>query len=56
MAELGPYMVDYTPSGQHLLLAGQKGHLALMDWRRNQLVTELQVSPRQSVGWNENVN
>ena len=40
---LGPYSVDYTPNGRHLLLGGRRGHLALVDWTRPRLVTEVQA-------------
>ena len=44
LEELGPYRVAFTRSGRHMLLAGRKGHLALMDWRRAHVVAELQVT------------
>ena len=40
---LGPYTVDYTRNGRHLLLAGRKGHVATMDWRDGKLGCELQL-------------
>ena len=40
---LGPYTLDYTPNGRHVAIAGRRGHLALFDWTRPRLVTELQV-------------
>ncbi|KAI7836421.1 hypothetical protein COHA_009721 [Chlorella ohadii] len=40
---LGPYSLSFTRSGRHMLLAGRKGHLALMDWQRHRLVCEVQV-------------
>ena len=40
---LGPYALDYTPNGRHVVIAGRRGHLALFDWTRPRLVTELQV-------------
>jgi U3 small nucleolar RNA-associated protein 7 len=41
--QLGPYSIDFNRSGRHMLLAGRKGHLALMDWQRRQLICEVQV-------------
>ncbi|KAK9841569.1 hypothetical protein WJX74_008074 [Apatococcus lobatus] len=43
LTELGPYSLDFTRSGRFLALAGRKGHLAVMDWQRGKLVTEIQV-------------
>eukprot|EP00899_Mesostigma_viride_P003355 jgi/Mesvir1/1301/Mv03765-RA.3 len=43
LTELGPYRVDFTHNGRYLALAGRKGHLALMDWARARLITEVQV-------------
>ncbi len=41
--QLGPYSIDFNRSGRHMLLAGRKGHLALMDWQRRHLICEVQV-------------
>lgn len=41
--QLGPYSLDFSRSGRHMLLAGRKGHLALMDWQRTRLICEVQV-------------
>ena len=43
LPELGPYCLDYTPNGRHMLLGGRKGHLAVVDWAKPRLTTELQV-------------
>ena len=43
LPQLGPYCLDYTPNGRHLLLGGRKGHLALVDWQRPRLTTEIQA-------------
>jgi hypothetical protein len=42
-ADLGPYVQDYNCSGRYLVLAGRKGHLAIMDWKQARLIMELQV-------------
>lgn len=47
---LGPYNLDFSRSGRHLLLAGRKGHLALMDWQRSRLICEVQVRRRGAAG------
>lgn len=43
-AELGPYTVDYTSSGRHMVVAGRKGHVAIIDMKTMGLIRELQVS------------
>eukprot|EP00873_Tetraselmis_striata_P008187 jgi/Tetstr1/428451/TSEL_018464.t1 len=43
LPELGPYAVDYTPSGRHLVLGGQKGHLAVLDALKCGVLCEEQV-------------
>jgi len=43
LPQLGPYGLDFSRSGRHVLLAGRKGHLALMDWQRHRLICEVQV-------------
>ena len=40
---LGPYCCAYSHNGRSLLLGGHKGHVALLDWRRLKIITELQV-------------
>jgi U3 small nucleolar RNA-associated protein 7 len=44
LADYGPYRAfDVTKNGRHLLLAGNKGHLAMVDWRHKDLVCEFQA-------------
>lgn len=43
LEDLGPYRADYTRNGRELLLAGRKGHVATMDWRKGKLGCELQL-------------
>ena len=43
LPELGPYCLDYTPNGRHILLGGRRGHLAVVDWAKPRLTTEIQV-------------
>mmetsp|Transcript_37780 Transcript_37780/g.70924 ORF Transcript_37780/g.70924 Transcript_37780/m.70924 type:complete len:546 (-) Transcript_37780:283-1920(-) len=43
LPELGPYSVDYTSNGKHMVMGGAKGHLAVLEWSTKHLVTELQV-------------
>jgi U3 small nucleolar RNA-associated protein 7 len=44
LPDLGPYVQDYNRSGRYLVLAGRKGHLAIMDWKQARLIMELQVA------------
>lgn len=39
----GPYSIDYTRNGRHLLIGGRKGHVASFDWRAGKLSCELQL-------------
>lgn len=43
LAGQGHYIADYSRNGRSLLLAGQRGHVATMDWRGGQLRCELQL-------------
>lgn len=55
MEEFGPYAVDYTLNGRHLLFGGRKGHVAAMDWREGKLHCELQLRETvRAVRWLHN--
>lgn len=41
--KMGPYISKYSRNGRSLLLCGNKGHVAVLDWTRNQINIELQV-------------
>ena len=42
----GPYYIDYSFNGSHLLLAGEKGHISVLNWREKELVTEFKVNEK----------
>jgi U3 small nucleolar RNA-associated protein 7 len=42
--EYGQYKLRYSRNGKHLLMGGQKGHLAMLDWASGKLKTELYVN------------
>lgn len=44
--KLGPYKVDFSMNGTHLLLAGLRGHMANIRWKSFQLEGETQLKDR----------
>ncbi|SCU82451.1 LANO_0B06282g1_1 [Lachancea nothofagi CBS 11611] len=44
LREFGPYSINYSRNGTHLLVCGRKGHVASMDWRKGQLRAELNLN------------
>ncbi|CAN1318891.1 Probable U3 small nucleolar RNA-associated protein 7 [Linum perenne] len=43
LPDLGPYTLDFIPSGQYMALAGRKGHVAILDMTNMKLIREMQV-------------
>ena len=44
--EYGFYSIDYTRNGGYLALAGTRGHVAILDWKRKDLKCEFNVKDK----------
>lgn len=57
LSDLGPYNIDYSKTGNHLLIGGAKGHIASFDWKQGTLSSEIQVGESvRAVKWLQNDN
>ncbi len=43
LPDLGPYRLAYSRSGRHMVIGGERGHMAVMEWQTSHLVCEVQV-------------
>ena len=43
LSEFGPYYMDYSRDGTHMVIAGQKGHIATFDWKTGKLGCEIHL-------------
>ena len=41
--KLGPYRASYSADGQHVLLGGRKGHIAVVQWNGSRIKHQIQV-------------
>ncbi|KAG5279481.1 hypothetical protein AALO_G00078250 [Alosa alosa] len=43
LSQFGPYRLDYSKAGRHLILGGKRGHVTCIEWQSKQLVSEINV-------------
>uniref|UniRef100_A0AAY4CPE8 WD repeat-containing protein 46 n=2 Tax=Denticeps clupeoides TaxID=299321 RepID=A0AAY4CPE8_9TELE len=43
LSQFGPYRLDYSRAGRHLLLGGRRGHVSCIEWQSKALISEINV-------------
>ena len=43
LPKFGPYSIDYSRNGRQLLIGGRKGHVAMIDALKMEIITELHL-------------
>ncbi|KAL8578958.1 hypothetical protein ACOMHN_001920 [Nucella lapillus] len=51
LTEFGPYSINYSRNGSHLLLGGLQGHVAAFEWQTKRLVFEMNTDHTDCVQW-----
>lgn len=51
LPDFGPYSINYSRNGRHLLLGGEKGHVAAFEWQTKKLSFEMNTERTSCVQW-----